>query len=84
MFIYLTFSQEGFEEAKNSIITDKATLWVNHDFLSDQQLADLIQNNIEINTFADFVDGNNNKSIDAALKPIEKQTPDAEILVEYL
>jgi len=82
--IYLIFSQEGFDEAKESLIADKGTLWVNKDFLSDEQVAELTQHNIELNLFAEFVDGSDVKSIDAALKPIEKGIPDTEILVEYL
>ncbi|NQY26992.1 MAG: hypothetical protein HRT92_07425 [Piscirickettsiaceae bacterium] len=84
MTIYLIFSQEGFVEAQESLIADKASLWVNQDFLSDEQVAVLTQHNIELNLFIEFVDGSDVKSIDAALKPIEKQTPKAEILVEYL
>lgn len=82
--IYLIFSQEGFAEAKESLVADKAILWINQDFLSDEQVAELAQHNIELNLFAEFVDGGNDKSIDAALKPIEKNSPNTEILVEYL
>jgi len=84
MMIYLIFSQEGLAEAKESILADKATLWINADFLSEEQLAELKQENINIQLFSEFVDGGNEKSILQALKPIEEKEPKAEILIEYL
>ena len=85
MTIYLIFSQEGFEEAKSQIITEQAVLWVNQDFLSDEQVNELTNAKISLNTFNDFVDGANDKSIIAALEPIEKEVgAKTEILVEYL
>jgi len=84
MIIYLIFSQEGFEEAKSSILTDKATLCVNADFLSDKQVEELSLANIDVQIFPEIVNGGNEKSILQALKPIEAQAPQAEILIEYL
>jgi len=84
MTIYLIFSQEGFEEAKSSILTDKATLYVNANFLSDEQVEELSQANINVQIFSESVNGGNEKSILQALKPIEDKAPQAEILIEYL
>ncbi|NOQ93625.1 MAG: hypothetical protein GQ547_03195 [Methylophaga sp.] len=84
MIIYLIFSQEGFEEAKSSILADKATLWVNANFLSDEQNVELHQAGINVQTFLETVNGSNEKSILQALKPIEEEEPKAEILIEYL
>lgn len=84
MIIYLIFSSEGFEEAKLAILADKATLWVNIDFLSDEQVTELNQAGINVQTFLEIVNGGNEKSIIQALKPIEEEHPSAEILVEYL
>jgi len=84
MTIYLIFSQEGYEEAKESILADKATLWVNAGFLSDEQIAELNQANINLQIFSEIVNGSNEKSILQALKPIEDKEPKAEILIEYL
>ncbi len=84
MTIYLIFSQEGFEEAKESILTDQAALWVNTDFLSDEQTSELKQAGINVQTFSEIVNGGNEKSIMQALKPIEEKNPKAEILIEYL
>jgi len=84
MTIYLIFSQEGFAEAKETILANKATLWVNADFLSDEQLAELEHENINVQVFAETVNGSNEKSILQALKPIEENEPKSEILIEYL
>jgi len=84
MTIYLIFSQEGFTEAKEAILADKAILWVNAGFLSDEQLAELKHENITVQIFAESVNGGNEKSILQALKPIEENEPKAEILIEYL
>jgi len=84
MTIYLIFSQEGFAEAKEAILADKAILWVNPGFLSDEQLAELKHANITVQIFAESVNGGNEKSILQALKPIEENEPKAEILIEYL
>lgn len=84
MTIYLIFSQDGFAEAKESILADKATLWINADFLSEEQSAELKQENINVQIFSALVDGGNEKSILQALKPIEEKQPEAEILIEYI
>ncbi|MDC9726198.1 MAG: hypothetical protein PSN44_09855 [Gammaproteobacteria bacterium] len=84
MIIYFIFSQEGFEEAKSDILADKATLWVNADFLSDEHTVELQQAGINVHTFPEKVNGSNEKSILQALKPIEEKNPEAEILIEYL
>jgi len=84
MIIYLIFSQQGFDEAKESILADNATLWVNADFLSEQQISELSQAKINVQIFPELVNGSNEKSILSALKPIEEHAPKAEILIEYL
>jgi len=84
MTIYLIFSQEGLAEAKESILADKATLWVNAGFLSEEQSAELKQENINVQVFSELVEGGNEKSILQALKPIEENDPKAEILIEYI
>jgi len=84
MTIYLIFSQEGFEEAKSSIMTEKAILCVNANFLLDEQVEELSQANIDVQIFPEIVNGGNEKSILKALKPIEEKAPQAEILIEYL
>ena len=84
MIIYLIFSQQGYEEAKQTLFSQQATLWVNHDFLSKKQLAELAQHSIAVHVFPENINGNHDKSIMQALLPIEQQHPNAEILVEYL
>ena len=82
--IYLIFTQEGFEEAQSVLLAEKSTLWVNDDFLSEAQSSLLTQGGVEVNYFPQTVDTNNEKSILAALKDVEKSSPKAEIFVEYL
>ena len=84
MIIYLIFSQDGYEEVKQELISQHAMLWVNNSFLSDKQLTELKQYDIDVNVFSESINGSHDKSIMQALLPIEKQYPDAEILVEYL
>jgi len=84
MVIYLIFSFEAFEETKETMLTDKAQLWVNADFFSTSQLGALEQQGLSIHLFSEHVNGSNDKSIIKALELIEKEYPDAEILVEYL
>ena len=81
--IYLIFTQEGFTEAKSDILADKATLWINNDLLSSEQLAELNTYDITIFLLPDPVNPNNEKAILAALEYVEKQSPQEEILVEY-
>lgn len=82
--IYLIFTQEGFEEALPVLLEEKATLWVNNDFLSEEQTSLLTQGGVDVQTFPEEVDASNEKSIVAALKEIEKTAPKNEIFVEYL
>ena len=84
MVIYFIFSHEAFEEEKASFIENSAFVWVNPDFFTQEQLAELKQAGLNIHCFEQQVNGSNDKSIISALEPIEKQFPDAEILVEYL
>tara|TARA_R110001606_G_C15404643_1_gene654158 strand:+ start:35230 stop:35481 length:252 start_codon:yes stop_codon:yes gene_type:complete len=81
--IYLIFTQEGFAEAKNDILEDKADLWVNNDLLSSEQLASLSAHGISISYLPEPIDPNNEKAIITALEYVEKQSPKEEILVEY-
>ena len=82
--IYLIFTQEGFKEAQATLLEEKATLWVNHNFLSDEQVTTLNQGGVNVHHFPEKVDASNEKSILAALKDIEQDAPKTEIFVEYL
>jgi hypothetical protein len=82
--IYLIFSQAGFEDAKQSVFENNATLWVNNDSLTDTQLAGLLAAGIVVNTFKKPVDPTNEKQIIAAIESIETESPDTELFVEYL
>ena len=82
--IYLIFTQEGLEEAQPTLLEEKATLWVNSDFLSEEQTSLLMQGGVDVQIFPEIVDTRNEKSIVAALKEIEKSAPKTEIFVEYL
>lgn len=81
--IYLIFTQEGFAEAKNDILEDKADLWINVDLLSPEQLAELSADGISIYFLPEPVNPRNEKAIIAALDYVEQQSPKKEILVEY-
>ena len=81
--IYLIFTQDGFEEAKNTIVEEKASLWVNEDLLTDEQINELSRSAISVHTLPNKVDPGDEKSILAALKQIEKNASDTEIFVEY-
>jgi len=81
--IYLIFTIEGFTEAKQDLIEDKAELWINKDILSDEQLVELGTQDITINILPELVDANNEKAIIVALDYVEKISPEKEILVEY-
>lgn len=82
--IYLVFTQDGFEQAQQMIVEDKAILWINADVLTDQQRAELDSAGIQVFTLADKADPSNEKSVLAALDYVEKNAPDCEIFVEYL
>ena len=82
--IYLIFTQDGFKEALATLLEEKATLWMNNDTLSEQQLTVLKQGSVNVHYFAENVDANNEKSILTALKEVEDNAPQAEIFVEYL
>ncbi len=82
--IYLIFSAEGFDEAKNDIIDDKATLWINNDVLSDEQQTELTAANITLHKLPEYVKPTDEKGVVAALEYVEKHSDkNAEILVEY-
>jgi len=82
--IYLIFTQQGFEEAKNIILEDKATLWVNDGILSNENLAKLTTAGISVHTLNDKIDPSDEKSVLVALKHVEQNSPNTEIFVEYL
>jgi len=82
--IYLIFTSEGFEEAKDIIKQDKAALWVNDDVLSDDQKEDLSAANISVDILPNNADPKNEKSVMAAIQHVEQLAPKIEILVEYL
>lgn len=81
--IYLIFTQEGFAEAQNDILEDKADLWTTVDLLSSEQLARLKTHNINVYFLANPVNPNDEKAILAALDYVEQQSPKKEIFVEY-
>ncbi len=82
--IYLIFTEAGFEEAKESILQDKATLWINDGILSKTQQALLSTNEIAVTFLKSSVNPSNEKDIMAAIESIEIESPDTEMLVEYL
>ena len=82
--IYLIFTQQGFEEAKDLVLTEKATLWVNDDILSNEDLAELTTAGISVHTLNDKIDASDEKSVLIALKHVEQNSPKTEIFVEYL
>jgi hypothetical protein len=82
--IYLIFSPEGFDEAKNDIIDDKATLWINNNVLSDEQQTELTAADITLHQLPEYVTPTDEKGVVAALEYVEKRSDkNAEILVEY-
>jgi hypothetical protein len=82
--IYLIFTAEGYEEAKDIIQQDKVDLWVNDDVLSDSQKEQLSSAKISVNTLPTNANPKNEKSVLAAIQHVEQQSPKTEILVEYL
>ena len=81
--IYLILTTEGFEEAKDIILENRATLWVNNNVLSDEQLQQLTTAGINVHTLTNNADSSNEKSVLAALKQVETHSPKTEIFVEY-
>lgn len=81
--IYLIFTPEGFAEAKNDILENKAGLWINNALLSDEQLAELNTHGISISFLPKLINPSDEKAIIAALDYVETQSPKEEILVEY-
>lgn len=82
--IYLIFSAEGFDEAKNDIVDDKATLWINNNVLSDEQQTELKAADIMVYELSEYVKPTDEKGVVAALEYVEKRSDkNAEILVEY-
>ncbi|NQZ54452.1 MAG: hypothetical protein HRT93_09400 [Piscirickettsiaceae bacterium] len=81
--IYLIFTAEGFDEAEDIILENKAVLWVNNDVLTDEQLQQLKMANIKVNILTDNADPSNEKSVLSALKQVEQQSPQDKIFVEY-
>jgi len=82
--IYLIFTAEGYEEAKDIIQQDKVDLWVNDDVLSDSQKEQLSSAKINVNILPTNANPKNEKSVLAAIQHVEQQSPKTEILVEYL
>lgn len=82
--IYLIFTTEGLAEAMDSIIEDKAALWVNPNVLTEQQTNTLTQANIDINELAEPANPSNEKSVVKALEYVEQITGSNDILVEYI
>jgi hypothetical protein len=81
--IYLIFTQEGFAEAKNDILDDKAELWINNDLLSAEQLTELSTHDICVSFLPKSINPDDEKAIITALEYVETKSPKEEILVEY-
>jgi hypothetical protein len=82
--IYLIFTAEGFDEAKDIIKQNKASLWVNDNVLSDSQKEELAAAKISVTILPNNADPKNEKSVLAAIQYVEQQSPNTEILVEFL
>ncbi len=82
--IYLIFTQDGFEQAKQNMIDRKAMLWINRAVLSDEQIVELSSAGIIVNLLEKSVNPANEKSIFTAIDLIEKECPDSELFVEYV
>ncbi len=82
--IYLIFTLDGLEEAFDSIIEDKADLWVNPNVLTELQTATLNSADITVNVLPEATEPSNEKSVVKALEHVEVLTGSTDILVEYV
>ncbi len=82
--IYLVFTQTGFEQAQQSVIDNKATLWINPSVLSESQLAELSNAGIMVKLQEQPVDPANDKAIFIIIDIIEKECPNTELFVELI
>lgn len=84
MIIYLVFTADGFADIKESIVEKNATLWINIEILSEEELSTLKSAQIPIYFFTETIEPNNEKSVLSAINSVEKTSPNAELFVEYM
>jgi hypothetical protein len=82
--LYLIFTAEGFTEAKEAILQDKALLWINPDVLNETQTTELTAADIEFKILDKWVKPSDDKAALDIMSSIEKNMKDVNILVEYL
>jgi hypothetical protein len=82
--IYLIFTIDGWQQAKDFILEDKAELWINDDVLSDDELSELNAADITVSILPMSVEPNNEKSVMKAVEWVEQHSPNKELLVEFV
>jgi hypothetical protein len=82
--LYLIFTAEGFTEAKEAILQDKALLWINPDVLDATQITELAASDIELKILDKWVKPGDDKAALDIIKSIEQNMEKVNILVEYL
>ena len=81
--LYLIVTKNGFDEAVNNIIEQKAALWINHGILSDEQIQSLAQVEITPHILEQEIQPGNEKAVLEIIQQIERDDKEANILVEY-
>ena len=81
--LYLIVTKNGFDEAVNNIIEQKAALWVNPGILSDEQIQSLAQVEITPHILEQEIQPGNEKAVLEIIQQIELDDKEANILVEY-
>ena len=82
--LYLIVTKNGFDEAVNNIIEQKAALWINPGILSDEQIQSLAQVEITPHILEQEIQPGNEKAVLEIIQQIERDDKEANILYRIL
>ena len=83
--IYIIFTRDGFEQARDEVVANQATLWLNDDVLDEDEQQQWQTQGISINLLPQRVNTDSEKAVLAALAFVEKQVAkNEEIFIEYV
>lgn len=82
--VLIIFTREGLEALKSEISDDISAIWHNPQLLTETEIDQFKNQDINCVELPQMIDVENNKSTLWALEYVEKNSPDQEIMIECL
>ena len=81
--VFVVFTRAGYDEVESCIAQSGASVWVNGDVLSDQEIMATCGSGITISTFSGMLDPNDDVAIQNAIAVIAEHHPGERLWVEF-